>query len=133
MTTQTKADDLVAKYIKLRDFKDRVDSEYKAKLSQINDAMDNIEQNMLTFLNESGVDSAKTPFGTFFKRTSTSARVADWDVVLQFIMDNDMTNMLEKRVSKSAVEEYIAINGKSPPGVDVVRKVEVGVNRPKNR
>lgn len=133
MTNDTKADEITAKYISLRDFKEKVDSEYKAKLAKVNEAMEKIETEMLTFLRETGQESSKTKSGTFFLRTSTSARVADWDVALKFIMDNDMTNMLEKRVNKTAVEEYISVHGEVPPGVDITRKVDVSVNRPKAR
>lgn len=133
MDTQTKADELTAKYIKLRDFKDKVDAEYKERLSKVKTLLEQLEGEMLTFLNQSGQDSAKTPEGTFFKKTTTSARVADWDVTIAFILENDMLNMLEHRVNKTAVEEYISAHGTVPPGVDLSRKVEVGVHRPKAR
>ena len=133
MSNQTQADNLSAKYIALRDFKDKIKTEMDEKLGKVNAAMDKIENEMLTFLNQTGQESAKTASGTFFKKVTTSAKVADRDVFLQFVMLNEATNFLESRVNKTAVEEYIAAHGVLPPGVDVTKVVSVGVNRPKTR
>lgn len=133
MTDPTRADRLTAKYIALRDFKERVDSEAKEKLAKIKLAMDTIEAEMLTFLNQSGQESAKTESGTFFKKMGTSAKVVDRDIFLTFVMDHEATNFLENRVNKTAVDEYIAEHGTLPPGIDVTKVVTVSVNRPKSR
>ena len=133
MTDQVRADELAAKYIKLREFHDVISRESKDKLGKIKSAMDELESEMMTFLNQSGQESSNTKSGTFFKRTSTSATVADRDVFLQFVWDNDAKNFLENRVNKTAVDEYIAEHDLLPPGVDVVRKVAISVNRPKTR
>lgn len=133
MNNQTQADNLSAKYIALRDFKDKIKTEMDEKLGKISAAMDKIENEMLTFLNQTGQESAKTASGTFFRKTTVSAKVADRDIFLQFVMQNEATNFLESRVNKTAVEEYVAENGVLPPGVDVTKVVSVGVNRPKSR
>lgn len=133
MSNQIRVDALVDKYIKLRDLKDRVKAEYAECESKIVAAMDEIEGKLMTFLNQTGQESANTKAGTFFKRTTTSAKVVDRDVFIKFVMDNDATNFLESRVNKTAVEEYIQANGAVPPGVDVSRVVTISVNRPKTR
>lgn len=133
MTDTTRADQLTAKYIALRDFKDRVSTEMKEKLAKVTLAMDKLEAEMMTFLNQSGQESAKTESGTFFKKSTTSAKVADRDVFIQFVMSEEATNFLESRVNKTAVDEYIAEHGKLPPGVDVTKVVSISVNRPKSR
>lgn len=131
--TVERVDGLVEKYVKLRDFKGRVETEMKEKVAKIKDAMDGIEVELMTFLNQTGQESANTKAGTFFKRTTTSAKVADRDVFLQFVMDTGNTQFLESRVNKTAVEQFIGEHGTVPPGVDIQRAVEISVNRPKNR
>lgn len=133
MSEAKKVDDLVDKYIKLRDLKDRVKAEYSEKESRIVAKMDVIEKELMTFLNQTGQESGSTKAGTFFKRHTTSAKVIDRDVFFQFVLSNEATNFLESRVNKTAVEEYIETHGEVPPGVDVVRAVSISVNRPKSR
>lgn len=133
MNNHVRADELTAKYIALRDFKDKVSAELKEKLDRVDSALSEIESSMMTFLNQTGQESCKTEKGTFFKKTSTSAKVADRDVFLHFVMENEAINFLENRVNKIAVEEYITEHGEVPPGVDVLRVVQVSVHRPKTR
>jgi hypothetical protein len=133
MSELQKVDGLVEKYIKLRTFKEKVSSELKEKEAQIVKAMDDIELELMSFLNATGQESANTKAGTFFKRTTTSAKVADRDMFLHFVIENDALNFLESRVNKTAVEEYITEHKTVPPGVSVVRAVAISVNRPKVR
>lgn len=133
MSDVTKVDTLVAKYVKLRDFKTSVATDLKAKEAKITAEMDKIESELMSFLNQTGQESANTKAGTFFKRTTTSAKVADRDVYLKFVMDTDNLQFLESRVNKTAVEQYIEVHGTVPPGIDVVRAVAISVNRPKTR
>jgi len=133
MTDQVRADELTAKYIALRDFKAKFNAEHEAKAARITAKMDEIEAQMMGFLNATGQDSAKTDFGTFFKKTSTSSKVANRDVFLEFVIREGAINFLENRVNNTAVTEYIEANGKLPPGVDVTRIVSVSVNRPAKR
>ena len=128
-----KEDGLVKKYIQLRDLKERTKAEYDTKAIKIEAVMEQIEADLMTFLNATGLESANTKAGTFFKRTTTSAKVADRDVFMHFVMENNATNFLESRVNKTAVEEYIAEHKEVPPGIDVVRMTTISVNRPKTR
>lgn len=133
MNEQTRADELTAKYIKLRDFHAKKKAEFDEQLGKIKSIMEQIEMDMMTFLNQTGQESSKSTSGTFFKKSTTSARVADRDIFLQFVIDHDALNFLENRVNDTAVAEYVAVHGTVPPGVDVTTKVSVGVNRPKSR
>ena len=133
MTDQVRADELTAKYIALRDFKAKFKAEYEAKAERITNRMDEIEAEMMGFLNATGQDSAKTASGTFFKKTSTNSKVADRDAFLSFVLENRAINFLENRVNNTAVTEYIETHGSLPPGVDVTRVVSVSVNRPAKR
>jgi hypothetical protein len=133
MTDIVKVDGLVETYVKLRDFKAKVSAELKEKEAKIELQMERIEGELMTFLNQTGQESANTKAGTFFKRTTTSAKVADRDVFLKFVFDTDNPQFLESRVSKTAVDQYIEAHGAIPPGIDVQRVTSVAVNRPKTR
>lgn len=126
-------DPLVERYVKLRDLKAKIKAEYDEKVGKLDDAMEIIENDLMSFLNQTGLETANSKHGTFFKRTTTSAKVADRDVFLHFVIQNDALNFLESRVNKTAVEEYVTEHGTVPPGVDLTRMVQISVNRPKVR
>lgn len=126
-------DPLVERYVKLRDLKAKIKTEYDEKIGKVDEAMEKIEGDLMSFLNQTGLETANSKFGTFFKRTTTSAKVADRDTFLHFVIEHDALNFLESRVNKTAVEEYVAEHGTVPPGVDVARQVAISVNRPKVR
>ena len=133
MSIQEQADVLAEKYIKARDFLKKLKDDHKDKEAKVSAVIDDLEMRMMTFLNDTGQQSSNTKSGTFFKRTTQTAKVADRDVFLTFVIDNDMRQMLESRVSSTAVAEYVQENGILPPGVDVTQVTSISVNRPKTR
>lgn len=127
------SDKLVAAYVMLRDQKKEMMDRHKAELEPINTKMALVENAMLDALNGQQAESVRTEHGTMYKLKRTSTKVVDWDVALAYILDNDLEHMLERRVSKSAVEEFLAANGELPPGVAMTTDITVGVRRPDNR
>lgn len=121
---------LVENYIKLRDAKADVVAKAKEKTQRIDAAMAKIEGTLLRHCDSMGIDSIKTPMGTAYKSSKSSATVADWDVVLQFIMENSLWSMLERRVSKDFVTQYKAESGELPPGVNWSEITTINVRRP---
>ena len=77
-----------------------------------------------------GVDSFKTANGTAFLTTTDFARVEDWDATLEFIKGNDAYDLLEKRVSKTAVRGYIEANKSVPSGVNYGTRIDVNIRKP---
>lgn len=125
MTTE----DYVASYIKLRDKKASLKAEYDAKVEGIEKLLDQVEAKFLDHFNKSGELSIKTPAGTVYRATRTSATVADWDVILGFIRKNENWQLLERRVSKKAVEEMKAETGELPPGINWSEEAVVNFRR----
>ena len=80
-----------------------------------------------------GETSKKTTSGTAFITTTDFANVADWDATLSFIQDNEAWDMLEKRVSKTAVRGYIDANKAVPSGVNYGTRIDVQVRKPANK
>lgn len=123
-------DDVIATYMKLREQKSAIEAETKEKVSTIKAKLEKLEAWIKTKADAEGVTSFKTKHGTAFLTTTDYASVADWDAVLGFIKDNEAYNMLEKRISKVAVREYIDHNKTVPPGVNYGTKLEVNVRKP---
>lgn len=124
-----KLDLIVERYIQLRDRKAQMKAAYEASVADITAGMNKLEGAILASLNEQGAESFRTAHGTAYKSTSTSATVADWDSLLGFVKENGAWEMLEKRVSKAAVDQYRAANDDLPPGINYREAVSVGVRR----
>lgn len=116
---------LTEKYIQLRDKQ----AEYKAKIAKLEEAKEKVEAFMLQFLQDNNTESVKTATGTVYKSVFTSATVADWPTALEFIKANECWDMLERRVSKTAVTAYIEEHADTPPGVNVFRKLNINIRR----
>jgi hypothetical protein len=121
--------EIIEKYIELRDKKSDLSAAYKKKVAGLDAALDQLEAILLEKLNEIGMDSAKGSTGTVYKSKRTSATVADWDYVLDYIQKNELWNMLEKRVSKQAVEQYVEEHGNLPPGINWREELVVNIRR----
>lgn len=120
---------VVERYIALRDKLAQMKADYDAKTADIKTAMDRCEAFLLTQMTELGADSFKTPVGTAYKTTKTSATVADWDATLNFIRNGEHWAMLDKRVSKSFVDAYRNEHNDLPPGINWREEVAVNIRR----
>lgn len=126
-------DQVIGLYIKVRAQKAAVVAEAERKAEQITAQLHKLEAWLREQADKQGVTSFKTPSGTAFLTTTDYANVADWDAVLDFIKTNAAFDMLEKRVSKTAVREYIKELKTVPPGVNYGTKLEVNVRKPANK
>ena len=130
MTDEDNMPRVIAAYRKLRDLKDAKKKQHSEELRPLNDKIIELEAWMLNKLNEVGANSIKTESGTAYKSTQTKAKVSDWDEALTFVRTNDLWHLLERRVSKTAVEEYIESEGTPPPGIEVDSEVKLNVRKP---
>ena len=122
--------DVIRTYMKLRDQKAAIEGEAKDRVSGLKAKMEKLEAFLKTQMDAQGLTSFKSDHGTAFLTTTDYANVADWDAVLDFIVENDAYDMLEKRVSKIAVRGYIEQTKAVPPGVNYGTKLEVNIRKP---
>lgn len=122
--------DIIRTYMKLRDQKAAIEAEAKDRVAALKDKMSKLEAWIKDQADAQGVTSFKSDYGTAFLTTTDYANVADWDAVLNFIRENEAYDMLEKRISKTAVRSYIESTKAVPPGVNYGTKLEVNVRKP---
>lgn len=120
---------VVGTYIKLRRKKEALENQVKADVDAIKVSMGKIEAWLMEKADADGVTSFKTTAGTAFVTTTDFANVADWDAVLTFIKSHDAFDMLEKRVSKTAVRAYMDESGDVPPGINYGTKIGINVRK----
>ncbi len=123
-----RADELVQKYMMLRQRKEQIEEAHKASLAEIKRAMELIETVLHQMMQAQGVTSLRTPYGTPYFSKQTSATVADWDMYLDWVRATEGWEFLEHRCSKTAVEQYKTANeGELPPGVNWSERVVVNI------
>jgi hypothetical protein len=116
--------------MKLREQKTAIEARVKDEVSVIKAKLEKLEAFLKTQMDEQGLTSFKSDYGTAFLTTTDYANVADWDAVLTFVRENDAYDMLEKRISKLAVRGYIEQTKAVPPGVTYGTKLEVNIRKP---
>ena len=126
-------DKVIDKYIKLRSKKETIEANMKDQVSKLKEQMSTIEAWIKEKADLDGVDSFKTSNGTAFLKTTDFAQVADWDAVLNFVKDNEAYDLLEKRVSKTAVRGYIEADKVVPAGINYGTRIDVNVRKPVNK
>lgn len=121
--------DVINTYVKLRRKKEELEAKVKDDIKTVKTKMDKIEAYLKTEMDTSGLTSFKSEHGTAFLTTTDYANVADWDAVLDFIKDEGMYEMLERRVAKKAVREYIEECKQVPPGITYGTKISVNIRK----
>lgn len=121
MAKITDVDDvgLLKLFIALRDRRAVRKAEYQSDDEGDRTKQDKIEVEFLRRFNERGIDNVSArDVGTAYKSTRASATVADWEGLLGHVQENDAWELLERRVNKTAVEQFKSVNDDLPPGVN---------------
>lgn len=128
--SQPTVDQVIGLIIKLRNEKDAKEAAVKEEVKAIKEKMAKLEAYLREQADALGVTSFRTKHGTAFITTVDFATVADWDAVLKFVRDNEAYDMLERRVSKTAVRSYLELNKEVPAGVTYGTRLEVNIRKP---
>lgn len=122
-------DEVVKGYIKLRDKKNQMKKDQADEVRPINEKMTLLENWLLRDLQTRKVESQKTAEGTAFISTMSAATVKDRDAFFDFVKENEMWDLLENRVSKSVVRDYLEDTGEVVPGVNYQETQVVRIRR----
>lgn len=124
---QNAFENVVAEYVQLREKIKSVEDEFKKRLAPHKKRLGELENEMLDYLNRNELQNVKTRnYGTVYRKEKTNASVADWARFLDFVVDNDAFDMLERRCNTSQVVEHMEETG-PVPGVNVTTYTTVGV------
>jgi hypothetical protein len=120
--------DAIARYIAVRDKKQELEREHKERLLPLNEVLRKMENLFLGILNEQQAQNIKTDAGTILKNTKTNVKVDDWEEVLHYIRENEAWDALDRRISKTFVED-MAEQETPVPGVSLTRTVVAQIRR----
>jgi hypothetical protein len=121
-------EELVGDYMAIRAKREeleRMDQELK-------ETQDRLKEKLLVICNDAKADSIKTSAGTVIKQLKERYYTQDWEGFHKFILEHQIPELLEKRISQGAMKEFIAstmLDG-LPPGVNIFREFEITVRKP---
>jgi hypothetical protein len=121
--------DVISAFLQLRVQKEGIVERHKQELAPVNDAMNKCKAWIQQQLQDQGLKNFSGESGIAFLQTNTSVKVQDFDALLEWIKENDAWAFLEKRVSKSVVEDFIEAHAEMPPGVSVSSEIDVHVRK----
>lgn len=112
-----KAEELIQRYVELRDKKAEFKQEYDSKTLEINTELEQLENKLLKLFQDVGVDNVKTRFGTAYTSVKSSASVEDKEAFFNFVKGEEEWGFIDIRAAKLAIEQYKDTHQKLPPGV----------------
>jgi len=120
------ADRLVKAYVKIR--------EARKELSRQDDDLEQkqnmIQSKLLEICKETGAESLRTEFGTVTRRVSKQYWTQDWESFYKFIKEHDAFPLLQKRISITAMQEFLEeYPDLHPPGLNVDSSYVVSIRR----
>lgn len=125
------ADRLVRVYIKIRDAKAQLKTEFDEAIGRLDEQMDAVEAELLALCKTTGQDGGRTDHGTFTRTVKTRYWTSDWQSMYAFIKENNALELLEQRVSQGNMKAFLKENpDKLPAGLNVDSKYSITVRRP---
>jgi len=130
MSDQPQADRLVKAYVKMRDKRAEILRTYEEEDGKIEAQMDMISAELMRMCKEIGADSIRTEFGNVYRTVRTRYETTDWDNMYKFIMEHDIPQVLERRISVTNMKQFLDENPTlMPVGMNVNNKYTVTVRR----
>lgn len=91
-------DDLTRQYVALRDEKTAIEKKAKADKKEKTDAMEEIEAQLIAFLDSNELESTSTASGTIYKDKLTGVSNSDRNLFMQFISGTILKSLVEATV-----------------------------------
>jgi arsenate reductase-like glutaredoxin family protein len=130
MTQQVQADKLANVYIKMRDKRKELLAQYEEQDKKIEAQMILVEEELLKLCKDIGADSIKTQAGTVFRSVRTRYETTDWESMYSFILEHDIPQVLERRISTTNMKQFLDENPTlMPVGMNVNNRYTVTVRR----
>ena len=130
MSAQVQADKLAEVYIKMRDKRKELSAAFEEQDHRIEEQMDMVAEELLKLCKSIGADSIKTAAGTVFRSVRTRYETTDWESMYNFILEHDIPQVLERRISTTNMKQFLDENPELMPiGMNINNKYTVTVRR----
>lgn len=104
---QITTEQLVARYIELRDEIAQAKAAFEAETAVLADHQSAVLEALIARANEAGADSLKTKAGTLIKKSQQKYITTDIGALVQYIRETGRVELLQARMSTTAVAEMV--------------------------
>ena len=130
METKSKQEQVVERMIALRDARAALKSKYEAEDKSLKEQYERGEAWLMNELQTSGATGLKFDCGSVTQTTTMQASIGDWGALSRFIVENNEVDLLQHRVSTTALKSYLEAAGdKVPPGINVTNVRGITIRR----
>ena len=124
------AEKLTRVYLKIRDKKAQLSSDFKRQEEDLNQKLDTVKAALLDYCKEQGLESVKTSEGLFYRSVKTRYWTSDWEAMHQFVMEHEVPEFLEKRLNQTNVKTFLEENPETvPKGLNVDSEYIISVRK----
>tara|TARA_R100001530_G_scaffold58844_1_gene42734 strand:+ start:354 stop:752 length:399 start_codon:yes stop_codon:yes gene_type:complete len=124
------AEKLTRVYLKIRDKKAQLSSDFKRQEEDLNQKLDKVKAALLDYCKEQGIESVKTSEGLFYRSVKTRYWTSDWEAMHKFVMEHDVPEFLEKRLNQTNVRTFLEENPETvPKGLNVDSEYIISVRK----
>jgi hypothetical protein len=109
------AEKLTRVYLKIRNKKAQLSSDYKKQEDDLNQKLDKVKAALLDYCKEQGLESVKTSEGLFYRSVKTRYWTSDWEAMHKFVMAHGVPEFLEKRLNQTNVKTFLEENPETVP------------------
>lgn len=122
-------DQLTERVIRLRDAIKDADAQHKEKMKPFREKLEEYENKLLAELNKLNVQKFGGKSGTVFKSHRNTATIADGGVFRDYVINNELWDLVDWRANATAVAGHITEHHVPPPGVNFATVITVNVRR----
>lgn len=128
MTAPT-VDTVVEAYTKLREQRSELKKDYEVADEALKAKVSRLEVWLMQNVLKDGTENVKTKHGTAYLSTEIKVSSGDWTITWDWLLENRRLDMLEKRLSSKAIQEYKEESGEYPAGVNISSERVVRVRK----
>ena len=126
---------LIRTFIKIRDARSEVRAAWEEEDAKLEAQLNIIKEEMLEYFKRpenKGATNFSSAEGQFIRMTKTKYFTDDWSSFHEFIVEEQVPELLEKRVAQGAMKQYLEENpDKLPKGLNTVTEFTIQVRKKK--
>ena len=125
-------DRLLSVFIKIRDKKNQIAAKAREEEQALNEKLKVIEGALLDHCKDNSIESVRTESGTFYRSLRQKYWTSDWESMNKFILENEVPELLEKRIHQGNIKQFLEDNpALLPAGLNCESEYTVTVRRKK--
>ena len=123
------ANALVGVYVKIRDKRAELKSEFEESDKALVAKQDKIEQALLDLCKEHSLENLRTEHGTATRVVRERVWATDWDAFTEFVREHEAFGLFEKRISQGNFREFMTEHPDLVAPVNTDRRYAITVRR----